>query len=445
MGVNVCFTWAAPIWSAHLAGKTSSSQISFRKIFLPVVIAQAVSFLLLILFTPETSSTQHHLSTSTSSKHLDETTQSNTAAEAEFEKDKKIEIGTLQTTITSTSNNFRGQSKSGSFLESLRCPRPPSQQVYQEKRMWKPLKALLAPSTILRTLLVAPLGAAASGIGTSLALLFGNLEVRGVGEMFILPTALALSVTFIAITSSLFSASRRTTSKLRAFKLQHRAPDESGRQGGKRVKGALILLSILSGGFGILLFGCYVCKRFGIQIWDFAQVDHAAASATQKGVMKSGIEGVLGMESVKMWWIVSLLFAMPVFASTSLTFVASRSSVNLSLSNRESTEREVEVELLIQAATRFYTHLLEGVFVLFFPVWIGDGVADGDGLGTKGGLEVVTGLRTLTIAIPIAVGMLSGAAGIGLVFGGAGLKMKDAKILGVEGKGEEEKFDKEEV
>ncbi|KAF8861095.1 hypothetical protein BDZ45DRAFT_568419, partial [Acephala macrosclerotiorum] len=159
--VSVFFTWGTPI----LGGYLSQSTQGFANQIMVINIVQAFSIVFLILGTPETT--------------FDRTPGATPPAE-----------------------NAPSGTPFKLYLNTLKLKTQHSTRPFSITRAMQPIKALYAPSTLLATLLSAPLLATTFGIAQSLSLIFTSMPTflfpSRLGFLFILPLVFSMLTYSIA-------------------------------------------------------------------------------------------------------------------------------------------------------------------------------------------------------------------------------------------------------
>lgn len=329
---TLLFTWGSPIAGGYI----SQTADGFRQAIMVITLIQAFSIFFLIALVPETSF----------SRDLDHS-------------------GTY----------------SAGFKSYLTMLHPmPHRKSFSAQSALAPLRAMLAPTTLLTFLGTFPMIATAHGVANSLSLLFAMMPTfifpSRLGYIFILPLVFSLFTHSILTLTSTFRIP-----KGQSFPMSEVIPG--------------ILLSVA----GLLAFGIYTG-------------DELAPSTLKSGAIVFLTTTAQDL-SLK---VVSALFGMLVAGAGILSYSASQHLAASSAAPAEETSRPLEV------AHQFWESLFTGIFIMAVPLWIQ--------IGSTG----VSGLKDMGIALAV-VQIVLGSSAAAVIFIKMDLVQRlDGKILGVQEK-----------
>lgn len=212
--ISLWFTWGSPI----LGGYVSQSNDGFRNQIMIINVMQAVSIVLLIFGTPEST----------------------------FDRSSSQQP---------SGDNAPSKTALGMYIDTLKLTNSHSTSKFTMKEALRPVRALAAPSTILTALLTAPLLASSFGAASSLSLLFAAMPTflfpARIGYIFILPLVFSL----LAYTLGSFVTHLRT-------KPPHHLSDSAVKTLTVAAPGMLI------GVAGLLAFGLYTSAELMPEVED---------------------------------------------------------------------------------------------------------------------------------------------------------------------------------
>lgn len=351
---SITFTWGSPI----LGGFLSQSIEGYANQIMLINIMQAVSILLLALCLPETS----------------------------FDRSYTKEI--LPFGITTTASVAAPQ-KTGlkAYLATLKLSNKYSKRKFSITRALRPVKALATPSTILTTLLTAPLLAVAFGSAHVISLLFAAMPTflfpARIGYIFILPLAFSL-ITYTLSTTISYFQSKPPRHLNTSIQSTHLALSGSG-----------LLLAVI----GLLSWGLYTVSELD------------ASGYTDNGVVFS--LSVIGLDlSLR---IVSLLLGLLVGGATALSYAG---NAYLTAAGENGPE--------MASAHKVLEEVLVGIFVCGMSGWIAT-----DTIGMMGGL------RSTVVALAVLGSVVGTSVGAVMWVRGREVGKVDERVLGRE---EEEEF-----
>ncbi|KAF4635629.1 hypothetical protein G7Y89_g2466 [Cudoniella acicularis] len=340
---NIFFTWGSPM----VGGIASQRLETFRNEIMIVNVIQAFSIVFLGLITPETT-------------YYRDTFSGQSVGSSHF-----------QTTITTQSSvsGFK------SYVHSLRLTNSNSTAKFSISRALLPLRALIAPSTVLTFLLTAPLMATAYGVANILSELFSPQPIMA------FPTAIGLMFTVPLIASLLTYAKGALISHLVS-----RNNTSSSRYLAVGIPGLLI------GFIGILAFGLYtdgtlrpVTKQSGVINAFYAQGQDLSER------------------------IVSVVFGLLVSGAILLNY-AGVSQLKAAAANSDESD-------VLENGHRVLQDIFSGIFVIGMPLWVPSG----------GGM--LDGLKETSIALAVVVMVMGSSACAALWVFGEKLGKVDGRVL----------------
>jgi hypothetical protein len=333
-------------------------------------IIQGISLLLLVFATPEST---FHPST-----ELDATLPPGSIALTQ-------KSTTITTIAAGPSSPFKA------YVLSLRLTTPQSTADPSASELILPLKSLISPTTILTTLLTAPLLATAFGIAHTIPLLLSPAPVylrpERIGYLFILPAWISfLFYGILSLASHIFAKRSVIPSRPRTL------------------LSLLITIPGLLLGTGCTLgFGFYLIHELTTPT--IIESGNVALYVLDKEVMDGGC-----------LWIVGALFGGLVGAAVSVNFQGEK-NISFALTERDG-------DGVLTTATHVWQQVFIGVFVTVMPLRI-----DAIGRGMQGMLD---GLKVTTVALGIVVLALGTGAGVLLWVKGEMVRRFDSRVLGVE-------------
>ncbi|KAJ5052040.1 uncharacterized protein L3040_001800 [Drepanopeziza brunnea f. sp. 'multigermtubi'] len=336
--VSISFTWGTPI----VGGYVSQSVGGYRNQLMIASILQAISILLLIFASPETTFDR----ASSQPPSVD---------------------------IAPSKSSFK------QYLDTLKFTNPHSISKFDVNAALQPLKALIAPSTILTTLLTAPLLGSAFGIANSLSLMFSTMPTllfpTRLGCLFVLPLIFSL----LAYSLGAFLTYVR-------IKPPYHLGDSPAKTLTVAAPGLLIGVS------GLLAFG--MCTSTEL-------MPEVAGNGTAFEINVAGME--ISLQAV------AAAFGMMVGGAVMLEY-----SGATYLSTFASPNRPGDSELA--GAHHVLQELVVGIWVIGFPMWI-----SGDG--------VMGGLENTATAIGVLVAVIGGSVVVLLSIKGDVLRNIDIGVL----------------
>ncbi|KAH7314313.1 major facilitator superfamily domain-containing protein [Rhexocercosporidium sp. MPI-PUGE-AT-0058] len=340
--ISIWFTWGSPI----LGGYISQSNEGFRNQIMIVNVIQAVSILLLIFATPETTFDR----TSSQQPHAD--------------------IAPSKSALSM-------------YIETLKLSNSHSTSKFTIAEALRPLRALAAPSTILTTLLTAPLLASSFGAASSLSLLFAAMPTflfpARIGYIFILPLVFSL----LAYSLSSFVTHLR-------IKPPHQLADSGVKTLTVAGPGMLI------GAAGLLAFGLYTSTELMPEIEDNGTI--FALNIVGLEISLKTVSSLLGL-------LISGAVMLQYSGSTYLSTFVPASGIG---------------ESEVAGAHHVLQEIIIGIWVIGMPMWI-----SGDGA-----LFVVAGLKNTTIALGVLSIVFGSSVGAVLWVKGSALSVIDSRVLG---------------
>ncbi|KAK0118376.1 hypothetical protein ONS95_012665 [Cadophora gregata] len=340
--ISIWFTWGSPI----LGGYVSQSNDGFRNQIMIVNVIQAVSIVLLIFGTPEST----------------------------FDRASSRQ---LNADVPPPKSTFK------TYTDSLKLTNSHSTSKFIMNEALRPIRALAAPSTILTTLLTAPLLATSFGTASSLSMLFAAMPTflfpARLGYIFILPLIFSL----LAYTLGSFITHLRT-------KPPHHLSDSAVRTLTVAAPGMII------GAAGLLAFGLYTSTELMPEIED---------NGTIFALNIVGLEISLKTVSSLFGLMVSGAVMLQYSGSTYLSTFVPSSGVGASE---------------LAGAHHVLQEIFIGIWVIGMPMWIsGDGV-----------IFLVAGLKNTTIALGVLSIVFSTSVGAVLWVKGAAVSAVDSRVLG---------------
>ncbi|KAG4431534.1 hypothetical protein IFR05_012991 [Cadophora sp. M221] len=340
--ISIWFTWGSPI----LGGHVSQSNEGFRNQIMIINAIQAVSIALLIFATPETAFDR----TSSQQPSLD---------------------------IAPSKSAF------SMYIDTLKLSNSHSTSKFNLKEALRPLRALAAPSTILTTLLTAPLLASSFGAASSLSLLFAAMPTflfpARVGYIFILPLIFSL----LAYSLGSFVTHLRT-----------QPPHHLANSGVKTL--TVAGPGMLIGAAGLLAFGLYTSAELMPEIED---------NGTIFALNIVGLEISLKTVSSLFGLMISGAVMLQYSGSTYLSTFVPSSGIGASE---------------LAGANHVLQEIIIGIWVIGMPMWI-----SGDGA-----MFVVAGLKNTTIALGVLSIVLGSSVGAVLWVKGIAVSAVDFRVLG---------------
>ncbi|KAL5318249.1 hypothetical protein ACEPPN_013308 [Leptodophora sp. 'Broadleaf-Isolate-01'] len=340
--ISIWFTWGSPI----LGGYVSQSSEGFRNQIMIINVIQAISIALLIFATPETTFDR----ASSQQPSLD---------------------------IAPSKSAF------SMYVDTLKLSNSHSTSKFTLKEALRPMRALAAPSTILTTLLTAPLLASSLGAASSLSLLFAAMPTflfpARVGYIFILPLVFSL----LAYSLGSFITHLRT-------KPPHHLTDSGVKTLTVACPGMLI------GAAGLLAFGLYTSAELMPELED---------NGTIFALNIVGLEISLKTVSSLFGLMISGAVMLQYSGSTYLSTFVPSSGIGASE---------------LAGAHHVLQEIIIGIWVIGMPMWI-----SGDGA-----MFVVAGLKNTTIALGVLSIVLGSSVGAVLWVKGAAVSAVDLRVLG---------------
>jgi len=278
---SLVFTWGSPI----LGGYLSQSIEGFHETYMVITIIQGISIPLLVILAPETT----------------------------FDRTKTLPA------VSSPKSMFK------SFLGSLN---PINYQArFSASEALLPIRALLAPTTILTFLTTFPLVATSFALAHSLSLLFSSMPTflfpSRLGYLFVLPAAISLGLySFMAIISRLHLATRCSL--------------------------ATIAPGIIIGTSGLLAFSLYTVGELAPGMLETGDVEFALDTRGETLSLR----------------VVSALFGMLLAGATVLLFSSSSNLASLSTTSSPNNL------LPLETAHKTLLDIFIGIFITCMPRWI---------------------------------------------------------------------------
>ncbi|CZT09627.1 uncharacterized protein RAG0_14322 [Rhynchosporium agropyri] len=340
--VSIFFTWGTPI----LGGFLSQSNAGYRNQIMIINVIQAISILLLIFATPETT----------------------------FDR-----ASSQQPTVDIAPD----KSAMKLYVETLNLSNKHSVQKFAMNEALRPLRALAAPSSILTTLLTAPILASAFGIASSLSLLFAPMPTflfpARIGYLFILPLVFSL------LAYALGSLATRLLTK---------PPRHLSDSGIKTltVAGPGLLIGLA----GLLAFGLYTSADLMPEIEDDGTI--FALNIVGLEISLKTVSSLLGL-------LVCGAIILQYSGSTYLSKFAPSNGVGSSE---------------LAGAHHVLQELVIGIWIIGMPTWI-----SGDGA-----MYIAPGLNNTSIALGVLSIAFGSSAGAVLWVKGAGVSVIDSRVLG---------------
>jgi hypothetical protein len=356
--VSIIFTWGSPI----LGGYVSQSTEGYMNQIMIINIIQAFSILLLILGVPETSFDRAAI-------------------------DPVLPLGITTTAVVSRPQEPKTGIKA--YLATLRLRTPHSTPQFSISRALRPIKALYAPSTVLTTLLTAPLLASAYGSIHSISLLFSAMPTflfpARIGYISILPLFFAL----------LFYILAATTVYLCCRPPRHLNTSVQGTELGAATVGMIVSV------VGLLAWGLYTVGELGIgEYSDNGLVFSLSVTGLDLSLRKVSL--LLGL----------LVGGATVLSNAGNAFLA---EIGAPAGQGDGIGREMA------RAHKILEEIVVGIWVCGMSGWIA-----GDGNG-----DVMQGLRSVVVALAVLCMVMGSSVCAILWVKGRELAAVDDRILGV--------------
>jgi hypothetical protein len=336
-GATILSTWGFPILGGYLSQNTQG----FRNQIMIVNIIQAFSVLFLILVTPETT----------------------------FDRSS---TPLAPPPSTNDMSFFKIDSS------TLRLVTPHSTQPFTLNVAMRPVRALIAPSTILTALFTAPLLGTAFGIANTVSLLFSAIPTflfpSHMGFLFILP-ALFASITYSVTTYISYLRSKPPNHLSESREL------------------CTSVIGLLLGVTGLLSFGLYTTANL------LPQTVNANQTFT---LVITGAD--LNLNTV------SALFGLLVAGALVLHY-----SGLSHLSSTSTPASPLTTEL--ENASKVWTEILVGIWIVGVPMWV------------TGNDEMLVGLKETSIALSSVSVVVASTVGAAMWAKGREINRVDSKVL----------------
>jgi hypothetical protein len=334
--VTILSTWGFPILGGYLSQNTEG----FRNQIMIVNIAEAFSIVFLIFITPETT------------------------------------FNRSSATQTPPSSNDGSSFKS--YLSTLRITTPYSTKPFTLSTALRPVRALIAPSTLLTALLTAPLLGSAFGIANTVSLLFSAMPTflfpSHLGFLFILPLLFSLT-TFSAATYISYIRSKPPNHLSESREL------------------STSVLGMILGVVGLLSFGLYTMGNLLPQTVSADQTFTLVVSGAN-----------LNLNTV------SALFGLLVAGALVLYYSGLS---HLSSTSTPSSLLAAELE----GATKVWTEILVGIWITGVPMWV------------SGNNGMLVGLKDTSIALGVVCLVVGSTVGALMWVKGRDISKADARVV----------------
>jgi hypothetical protein len=335
--VTILSTWGFPI----LGGYLSQNMQGFRNQIMIINIMQAFSIVFLIFITPETT----------------------------------FDRSSVPHTPPPTSNDA---SSFKNYISTLRIATPHSTKPFTLNSAMRPVRALIAPSTVLTALLTAPLLGTAFGIANIVSLLFSAMPTflfpEHMGFLFILPTLFAL-ITY-SVTTYISYLRSKPPSHLSEFR-----------------ELSTSVFGLLLGVTGLLSFGLYTMGNLLPQTVNANQTFTLVVSGADLNLnTASALFGLLVAGALVLYY-------------SGLSHLSSASAPTSPLTTE------------LENASKVWTEMLVGIWIVGVPMWV---------TGNNG---ILVGLKEMSIALAVVCVVVGSTVGAAMWAKGREINRIDGRVL----------------